>query len=139
MRELAEFGIEAKVHDPMADATETHHEYGLKLSKWEELDGLDAMVVAVPHKAYAEMSGEALSKPPQDTAEFSTTSRACGGPGDAASWAGDVLGASDREDRGAASRSPLADGLVTGRGGNFIGSHLVERLLSLGQQRRRPR
>ncbi len=62
IKELAEFGIQACIHDPLADAAETRHEYGLELSKWEELDGLDALVVAVPHKAYAEMSGEALAK-----------------------------------------------------------------------------
>jgi UDP-N-acetyl-D-galactosamine dehydrogenase len=62
IRELKEFGIEAKVHDPLADARETQHEYGLELSKWDELDGLDALVLAVPHKAYSEMSGEALAK-----------------------------------------------------------------------------
>ncbi|MBK7864657.1 MAG: hypothetical protein IPJ65_39845 [Archangiaceae bacterium] len=62
LKELREFGISARIHDPIADAAETKHEYGLELSKWEELDGLDAVVVAVPHKAYAEMSGEALCK-----------------------------------------------------------------------------
>jgi UDP-N-acetyl-D-galactosamine dehydrogenase len=61
VNELKEFGITAKVHDPLADAEEAVHEYGLKLSKWEELDGLDALVLAVPHKAYLEMSGEALA------------------------------------------------------------------------------
>ena len=60
--ELRQFGIEPMVHDPIADAAEAKHEYGLTLSKWEELDGLDALVVAVSHKAYAEMSGEALAK-----------------------------------------------------------------------------
>jgi UDP-N-acetyl-D-glucosamine/UDP-N-acetyl-D-galactosamine dehydrogenase len=62
VRELKEFGIEARLHDPLADAAETRHEYGLELSKWEELDGLDALVLAVPHKAYAEMSGDAIVK-----------------------------------------------------------------------------
>ncbi len=62
VRELAEFGIKALVHDPLADAAETRHEYGLELSSWEELDSLDALVVAVPHKSYTELSGEALVK-----------------------------------------------------------------------------
>ena len=62
INELRQFAIEPKIHAPIADAAETHHEYGLHLAKWEELDGLDALIVAVSHKAYAEMSGEALAK-----------------------------------------------------------------------------
>jgi len=62
VRELAEFGIKALVHDPVADAAETRHEYGLDLSTWDELTELDALVLAVPHKAYSELSGEALCK-----------------------------------------------------------------------------
>jgi UDP-N-acetyl-D-galactosamine dehydrogenase len=62
VKELQQFGIEPKIHDPIANAEETKHEYGLTLSKWEDLDGLDALVVAVCHRAYAEMSGEALSR-----------------------------------------------------------------------------
>jgi UDP-N-acetyl-D-glucosamine/UDP-N-acetyl-D-galactosamine dehydrogenase len=62
VNELKQFGIEPKVHDPLADPEETKHEYGLSLSKFEELDGLDALVVAVSHRQYAEMSAEALAK-----------------------------------------------------------------------------
>jgi UDP-N-acetyl-D-glucosamine/UDP-N-acetyl-D-galactosamine dehydrogenase len=60
--ELRQFGIEPLIHDPIADAADAKHEYGVTLSKWEELDGLDALVVAVSHKAFAEMSAEALAK-----------------------------------------------------------------------------
>ena len=62
LKELKEFGIEAKVHDPVANAAEAHHEYGLTLSSWHEMQELDAIVLAVSHKAYAELSGESLSK-----------------------------------------------------------------------------
>jgi UDP-N-acetyl-D-galactosamine dehydrogenase len=62
VHELRAFGIEALIHDPLANAEDTHHEYGLKLSSWDEVDNLDAMVLAVPHKAYTELSGEALAK-----------------------------------------------------------------------------
>src|SRR4051812_44449382 len=61
LNELKTFGIEAKIHDPIADPAETQHEYGLTFSKWEELEGLDALIVAVSHKAYTEMSGESLA------------------------------------------------------------------------------
>ncbi|MBX3192736.1 MAG: nucleotide sugar dehydrogenase [Labilithrix sp.] len=52
LRELAEFGIHALVHDPHASPEETLHEYGFKLSSLEELRALDALVVAVAHEEY---------------------------------------------------------------------------------------
>jgi UDP-N-acetyl-D-galactosamine dehydrogenase len=65
INELAEFGIKALVHDPIANAKETHHEYGLELSSWSELKDLDALVVAVSHEAYVEM-GDAIFAPLRD-------------------------------------------------------------------------
>jgi UDP-N-acetyl-D-glucosamine/UDP-N-acetyl-D-galactosamine dehydrogenase len=52
--ELRAFGIEVLVHDPIADADEAEREYGLGLSRWEELRDLDAIVLAVAHRAYPE-------------------------------------------------------------------------------------
>lgn len=52
IRELSEFGAEVKVHDPLADAGEVAHEYGLTLSALEDLKGADAYVLAVPHEAF---------------------------------------------------------------------------------------
>jgi UDP-N-acetyl-D-galactosamine dehydrogenase len=52
LRELRQFGIEATVHDPAARPEEAMHEYGVKLSPLEEMTGLDALVLAVCHKAY---------------------------------------------------------------------------------------
>jgi UDP-N-acetyl-D-galactosamine dehydrogenase len=54
IKELAEFGIEAKLHDPYADPGETKHEYGLGLTPLEELKDLDALILAVSHKQYVE-------------------------------------------------------------------------------------
>jgi UDP-N-acetyl-D-galactosamine dehydrogenase len=65
IRELAEFGITAIVHDPIANPKETHHEYGLELSSWSELHTLDALIVAVAHDAYVEM-GENIFAPLRD-------------------------------------------------------------------------
>jgi len=65
IRELAEFGIEALVHDPHANADETHHEYGLRLSQLPELRALDALVIAVAHKEYLAM-GDKLLAPLRD-------------------------------------------------------------------------
>jgi len=52
--ELKEFGIEARLVDPYADPAETKHEYGLTLSKLEELTDLDALILAVSHKEYVD-------------------------------------------------------------------------------------
>jgi UDP-N-acetyl-D-glucosamine/UDP-N-acetyl-D-galactosamine dehydrogenase len=54
VQELTAFGIEVLVHDDVADAEEAETEYGLRLSPWEELRDLDAIVLAVAHRAYPE-------------------------------------------------------------------------------------
>jgi UDP-N-acetyl-D-galactosamine dehydrogenase len=58
LRELAAFGIDAVVHDPHADAAEAVHEYGIKMTKWEDIRNLDGLIVAVGHKAYQDMGQE---------------------------------------------------------------------------------
>jgi len=55
IRELCEFGIHALAHDPIANPAEVKHEYGLPLVSFEELRALDAVVLAVSHKEYAEL------------------------------------------------------------------------------------
>ena len=50
VRELKNFGVEVLVHDPLADAAQARHEYGLDLVARKELTDLDALVLAVPHK-----------------------------------------------------------------------------------------
>jgi UDP-N-acetyl-D-galactosamine dehydrogenase len=56
VRELRQFGIEPRVHDPVADPVEARRQYGLNMVPLEELAALDALVVAVPHRWY--LSGE---------------------------------------------------------------------------------
>ena len=58
MKELAAFGIDAVIHDPHADAAEAMHEYGIKLTKWEDIQALDGLIVAVGHKAYRDLGQE---------------------------------------------------------------------------------
>ena len=55
-RELAEFGVQVLVHDPLADPAEAREEYGLTLSPLEEMRGLDAIILAVGHEAYLQFS-----------------------------------------------------------------------------------
>src|SRR4051794_10856788 len=45
--ELATFGIEALVHDPLGDPHEAQEEYKIELSPLEKLTGLDAAILAV--------------------------------------------------------------------------------------------
>jgi UDP-N-acetyl-D-galactosamine dehydrogenase len=51
-KELASYGIEAIVHDPLGDPHEAEHEYGIKLAKLEQFTNLDALILAVAHKEY---------------------------------------------------------------------------------------
>ncbi|MDR3691623.1 MAG: nucleotide sugar dehydrogenase [Fimbriimonas sp.] len=49
--ELREYGIEPLVYDPIADFHGVEEEYGLKLCPLESLEKVDAVIVAVPHRA----------------------------------------------------------------------------------------
>jgi UDP-N-acetyl-D-galactosamine dehydrogenase len=50
VRELESFGANVHVHDPIADATEAMHEYGVLLTSWEQLPRAHAIVAAVAHR-----------------------------------------------------------------------------------------
>jgi UDP-N-acetyl-D-galactosamine dehydrogenase len=52
VRELESFGVTVHVHDPLADAAETMHEYGVTLTSWEALPRAEAIVAAVAHRAF---------------------------------------------------------------------------------------
>jgi len=52
IKELAEYGIDAIVHDPMGDPKEAHHEYGVHITALDKFQGLDALILAVSHKDY---------------------------------------------------------------------------------------
>jgi len=52
--ELREFGIDPMISDSYADAEAVRYEYGLDLVPTKMLDNLDALIIAVPHRAYAE-------------------------------------------------------------------------------------
>jgi UDP-N-acetyl-D-glucosamine/UDP-N-acetyl-D-galactosamine dehydrogenase len=55
LRELRSFGISPMVHDPIANPAEAMHEYAVKLVPAEELQRLDAIVLAVSHREYLEL------------------------------------------------------------------------------------
>ena len=52
IRELKEYGLAVKVHDPYASASEAQHEYGISLTDWDRMPAADAVVLAVSHREY---------------------------------------------------------------------------------------
>jgi len=56
VRELQDYGVKVQVHDPLADVDEAKAEYDVDLCKLEDLMPADAVVIAVAHRAYREMS-----------------------------------------------------------------------------------
>ena len=54
VHELESFGITVHVHDPVADAAESLHEYGVTLTPWEALPRAEAIVAAVAHRVFRE-------------------------------------------------------------------------------------
>jgi UDP-N-acetyl-D-galactosamine dehydrogenase len=53
--ELEDYGVQVLAHDPMADPHEAAHYYDIDLLPFERLPGVDAVVLAVIHKAYRTM------------------------------------------------------------------------------------
>ena len=53
--ELADYGVDILVHDPLADPDEAKAYYGVDLKTLDQLKGVDALVVAVSHKPYRDM------------------------------------------------------------------------------------
>jgi UDP-N-acetyl-D-glucosamine/UDP-N-acetyl-D-galactosamine dehydrogenase len=52
--ELREYGIEPLVADPLVDPAGVYNEYAIKLVPFEKLAELDALILAVPHRAYGD-------------------------------------------------------------------------------------
>lgn len=54
VNELASFGVDILVHDPLAYPEQALREHGIRLSPWEDLAELDGLILAVPQKEYLE-------------------------------------------------------------------------------------
>ncbi|GJL75248.1 MAG TPA: nucleotide sugar dehydrogenase [Nitrosomonas sp.] len=52
IRELADYGVEIHVCDPVTDPEEAFDEYGITLESWENLPCAEAMIVAVSHVSF---------------------------------------------------------------------------------------
>lgn len=55
IRELHEYGVEVLVHDPLAEPEEAHVEYKIHLLEWNKIINVDAVILAVSHRAYLDM------------------------------------------------------------------------------------
>jgi UDP-N-acetyl-D-galactosamine dehydrogenase len=60
--ELAEFGIQPVLFDPVADPEIVREEYNLELQSVDSLRGLEGIIVAVAHQEIKDMGVEMLSK-----------------------------------------------------------------------------
>jgi UDP-N-acetyl-D-galactosamine dehydrogenase len=56
INELKSYGVEVHVTDPQAESKEAIREYGVPLLSWADLPRADALVAAVAHKEFAELS-----------------------------------------------------------------------------------
>lgn len=62
IRELNDYGVEVVIHDPVVEAEEVVHEYGLELVPREALNDLDAIILAVPHEALLPVARELVTE-----------------------------------------------------------------------------
>ncbi len=61
INELKEYGIDPVVVDPQADAAEAKNLYGIQFEDMENLYGLDAVVLAVAHSDFEELTLDKMS------------------------------------------------------------------------------
>ena len=62
INELREYGIKVYVTDPVADREEVMREYALNIQNYDEVSGVDAVILAVAHKQYREIPLERLQE-----------------------------------------------------------------------------
>lgn len=62
--ELQSYGVDVHVHDPLADAAEALHEYGINLETWDQLPRATVTIAAVSHE-------ELMARPLSDYQEKS--------------------------------------------------------------------
>lgn len=62
IRELQEFGANVQVHDPLAEPDVVEHEYGMKLTAFDDLQPADAVIVAVGHDQFKSLKPEDFKK-----------------------------------------------------------------------------
>ncbi len=61
INELDEFGIKPVIADPVADAQEAKQHYGVELADISEIKDMDAVIIAVGHSEFIQLSAEDIS------------------------------------------------------------------------------
>ncbi len=62
INELKDFQVDVQVHDPLADPEDAMHEYGVKLTPWKQLKPAQAVILAVAHSQYKELTMDGYKK-----------------------------------------------------------------------------
>jgi UDP-N-acetyl-D-galactosamine dehydrogenase len=62
VRELNEYGIKPMIVDPVADAEEARHEYGLAFDSMENVKDMDAVILAVAHNEFCGFTMDDVDK-----------------------------------------------------------------------------
>ncbi|CZR05603.1 UDP-N-acetyl-D-galactosamine dehydrogenase [Trichococcus flocculiformis] len=62
VNELNEYGINPMIADPEADAEEANHEYGITFNSIEEVNQMDAVIVAVGHDQFMQLEQSDFNK-----------------------------------------------------------------------------
>ena len=70
LEELRQYGIHPMIHDPVANAKEAKHEYGLDLANLEAFQELDGLIFAVSHKEYKAMGAKKILASVRDGGVF---------------------------------------------------------------------
>jgi UDP-N-acetyl-D-galactosamine dehydrogenase len=58
--ELRSYGVDVRVHDPQADPHEARHEHGIELRSWDDLPRAQAVIAAVAHREYRDLSADEI-------------------------------------------------------------------------------
>lgn len=61
IREIEDYGVNVQVHDELADPQEAQREYGVTLTQWRDLAPASAVIVAVAHRTYRDLTPERLA------------------------------------------------------------------------------
>lgn len=62
VNELKSYQVDVLIHDPIADKELAKKEYGVDLVCLDDLKELDAVIIAVAHQKYTQLTADALSK-----------------------------------------------------------------------------
>lgn len=61
IKELQEYGVNPKVVDPLVDQQQFQQEYGIELTNMTELNNLNVIIMAAPHRVFTDLSLEDIN------------------------------------------------------------------------------